>query len=370
VAETYEDLKTSLLTNFIAAFSTAQARAFEDSIARAKELAKEIVALEREHIRDTVDDARTEQLVNELLEKSKDKLHQTDIQRLKDLREARNLTRKQSAGDVELAERDLEVQRKVLENLGARVNRSKTLAEYTDDEFRALGANKDEIKKLGDLEAALFKVRADQSAKEKAFNKQEFQLVEEIRKAEEDRIFRAIEGERKLENAKLSGYITVRDLLINREELDLKYRLKLLQENVDDRGQILENEKDSQLAILKRAAEERIRAEGRLVTDEILENDKGFVKERLAIVEKYNTDVEGLARYNVDTLTKIYASYFQERRDNSIDANNEQIRIYQEAYTKGLFTLNQFNRAVKETNDKFQNEEFNNEATYLQKVID
>lgn len=366
----WENLKENFILGHLELFSKAMAEQFKKDVANARALAKELSAIEKEHMRDIVDDARTEQMINELLEDSKDKLHKTDIERLTALREARKLSREQADGDIKLAERDLAAQQKVIENLGGRINRQKSLAEYTDDEFRALGANQEQIKKLVDLEAALYKVKADAAAKAKNFNKQEFQLVEDIRKAQEDRIFRAEEGERKYRNTQLQGYIKARDILINQETTDLAERLKLLQENVDDRAEILENEKNSQLAILKRAAEERIRGEGRLVNDKILENDKGFVKERLAIVEGYNQSVEQLARYNVDTLTAIYMSEFKRRNDAEGEAYRERVRIINEGFNAGIFTLNQYHRALDEENQKFQNDQLNDEVAYLTKVID
>lgn len=365
----FNDFKEWFVEGNLRIFSKQAGDDFKKAVETAKALAKEIESLQKEHMRDVVDDANTEKLVSELMEKTKDKLHQTDIERLESLREARKLLEEQSKGDLDLANRDLETQRKILENLGGKVNRQKSIAQYTDDEFRALGANQEQIKKLVELEAAKYKVEADIAAKKKALNKQEFQMVEDIRKANQDRLDRAVEGQRKYENTVSEGFIKVRDRLIDREELGLDERLKLLQENLNDRRSIIDNNEKSELMALERSVEERIRAEGKPFSKKILEQDEGFMKARLAILEKHNHAVEEETQYNVDTLTKIYSTEYVRINEELKDQNKEQIRIFQEGFADGLFTLNQYNRAIKETNEKANDEQYNTDVAFLEKVI-
>jgi hypothetical protein len=308
------------------------------------ELAKLENKLIKERMKDAVDDANTELLVNEKLEKSKNKLKFTDKERLDALREANKLLEKQLEGDIELAKQELKfVQEKVSLNGGV-IAGNKLISEYTDDELKALKLNRDGIKQLADAQISLIKVQSDASAKRRTFLKQEAALQEEIDKAERDRITRAIVGERNYQKAVLEGSIKTNEQILQSGTASLKEQETALAENINRRHELLDIEKNNELDALKRAAEDRVRAEGREVTDAIIENDEGYKKERLKILQDYNNKAKDLNNAFLNDLNAIYTKQFKNAQDASKQATDQQLKILNEQFTNGDIGLREYNK--------------------------
>lgn len=148
----------------------------------AKKAAEENSKNFKDHIRDVVDDARTEMNATELLATAKDKLGKTEFIRLESLREAQYLLDEQLKGDLELAQQDIDTEVTRLRSLGKVIDGKKLLADYTDQEIMDTKLTGAELTKLAQLQAALMNTQTAANEKRKGFYKQEAALIGEIQK--------------------------------------------------------------------------------------------------------------------------------------------------------------------------------------------
>lgn len=171
----------------------------------------------REHIRDVVDDARTEQEVSKKLEESRDKLNLKVEERKQALKDAIKLLEDQLQGDLALARADLEAEEKRLGSLGKRLIAGKLLADYTDEEINATKMTAKELEKVRDLQKAIIDLETNMNEKRQGFHKLEFAFEEEIRKEKEDGAKHAKEQQDKAQKAEYDRLKKAED-----EEIRLK----------------------------------------------------------------------------------------------------------------------------------------------------
>jgi len=284
----------------------------------AGELANTISELRLEHLEDMKDDAETERKVNEELEKSKDKLGRTDEERLEAIRKVRKLLSDQLEGDIELAKKDV------------------TQAQL------AIAAGTNTIKTREDLykaETALIKVQSDASVKRRALLKQEAALVLEIENAKRQAAERAIDTQREVDKFLLEDKIETQKEILAKETSSLEDRVDALMTIEASRVSLLELEKQKELDVVQRAAEERIRAEGKVVTEELLALDEGLLNQKELIAAKYVDLVEDT---NKQTTEAVKENFFKVlARDAAIataeinEEINQQLTILNEAFSAG-----------------------------------
>lgn len=241
----------------------------------------------KDHLKDIVDDANTELKVNEKLEESKDKLAHSDEERLAALREANKFLKAQMEGDLELAKADVKAQEQRIKSLNGVLIPGKLLSQYTDQEIQAIHVKKEEIQKLAELQIAQLKVESDASLKRKALLKQEIALVEEIEKTKRETAYRAIDTQRSVDKLVLESEIKNSDAIIANEEKTQEEKDEAIREGYKNRINLLNvlaaEEQDAAL----RAAEDRIRSEGKVVTQELLANDAGYQNTLKGVTKKY-----------------------------------------------------------------------------------
>ena len=179
-SSTWEDLKNAWKSVVQFFSSDKLAKNAEDRANKAKAASAALAKTQKEHIRDVIDDSKTELAVAELLERSKNKLKYADEERLAALREANRLINEQAQGDVELAQQDLKNERDRLEAVGKRMKGWESLSDLNDQQMEATKLTGEELKKLAELEAAVEHVREAASAKRKANARAEATLVNEI----------------------------------------------------------------------------------------------------------------------------------------------------------------------------------------------
>jgi hypothetical protein len=190
IASRWENLKEAwrgIIQSFEAPETVAKQKAAVEALTNVE---IERASLAKEHLRDRIDDAKTELAVLKLLEEEKDKEEFTAQERLDRRIQSNKLLRDQEEGDLELAKRDLELQRSIIAEISAKqkgtFDRSKSILDLTDEEIKAIGAKGEEITKLAALEEAYIKVEANAAAKRVSRLKLELTLRKEAHDAAKD----------------------------------------------------------------------------------------------------------------------------------------------------------------------------------------
>ncbi len=184
VAGTFSKLKNvwrdyiSLLTTGYNFKALNEARKASDDAVEAAKKANELFIL---HAQDRVDDANTELKSNAALAESKNKLGHSDEQRLAFLRKSNDLLKEQLAGDLELADKDIEAYRLQLASLGKIVDTKKLISEMSPAEIKATQLNEAEILKLTGLQEFRLKLESAAAEKRAGFYKAEAKLINEMR---------------------------------------------------------------------------------------------------------------------------------------------------------------------------------------------
>lgn len=279
-SSTWEDLKNAW-KSVVQFFSSDElAKSAEERAKKATAASNALAATQKEHIRDVVDDAKTELEVAELLEVSKNKLKYSDEQRLAALRKANQLIQEQAQGDVELAEQDLKNERDRLEAIGKRMKGWKSLSDLNDQQIEATKLTGEELKKLAELEAAVQKVREGAAMKQKANNKAEFALVKEIH---DDKI------------ALLKDEVAE---TVAAKQAELNAKIKAIQDEVIA-GKEVKPEGDKRIANLRKAfADDLIQAN-------IDGLNKMLISEELTAEERAKIEKE-LTQLKIDLNTAVY----------------------------------------------------------------
>jgi hypothetical protein len=226
------------------------------------ELAKIENMLVKERIRDTVDDANTELLVNEELEKSKNKLLYTDRQRLSFLDRAIVLLKEQLDGDIILAKQELAAAEQKIKLNGGIIQQNKLLSQYTDEELIAIKANGEEINELAKAQVNLLKVESDAAAKRKGFTRLRSSYVIEIETQERKARERMEDAQDKFDLEEINSLIRHAEQIADNDKKSGDDRARALLDINNLRVHAVQVGLDKELGLIKRAAEERIRAEG------------------------------------------------------------------------------------------------------------
>lgn len=388
-----EDGAKGLITSFLSSFAPGLLGIFYATDEQAQKLAIQINKLMKDHLRDVVGDANTELQVNELLEKSKQKLLFTDEQRLTAIRQAKKLREDQMRGDIQLAEDDLAAQETRIRELGGQiamekvidqvtgkvVERRKLISEYTDDEIMALHVEGEEQKKLADLQAARLKVESDAANQRRALNKIEIGLVQEIEKARVEAIRIQEDAERKNYSQRLEGSIKNSEDIIKYQRVSMEQEIAIQTSIGTERIELIKNQKKQENDIIHRAAEDRnkelaqIRAFGDLEKDptmtssqliarqnkylnQLILSDEAYLKDRDALNMKYDdlliNEKERISRsilaINIDQLKKESQAMASE-----LDA---QVQLIKDAAIKGKISKQQAEKEILDTQKKLSDD--------------
>lgn len=235
--------------------------------------------------------AKAEREVDELLLKAKDKLAYTDQQRIDFLKRALTVGETQMKNEVSLAAEELDVLERQLairhnisvEQLRA-LSREEEMALLSEDELH-------ERTKLYEARAKLVKLEGD-------YYKEQKRVVSELSALQLEVETTRVKNERAYVDALKEGNVgeLQRRIELNKEilaegKLNFIERTKLLTEQYDLEEALLQSQKEKELDIIKRAAEDKIRAEGIFDPAQIQERlaqDKVYQQLRTNIYEKYN----------------------------------------------------------------------------------
>lgn len=309
---TWEDLKNAW-KSVVAFFSSDRlAQQAEERAKKAQAAAAALAKTQKEHIRDVIDDSKTELKVAELLETSKNKLKFTDEQRLAALREANQLINEQAQGDVELAQQDLKNERDRLEAIGKRMKGWKSLSDLNDQQMEATKLTGEELKKLADLEAAVERVREAASAKRKANSRAENTLVNEIH---QDRI------------AKLKDEVAA---TVAAKQAELDAGVKAIQDEVIQGRKIKEDGDKEILYLRKQFADDLIQSNidalnKMLMSEELTAEERADIEKHLA---QLKIDLNNAVYEQVVTLDEVIIKGEKDRAKTTQDTLNDILDAY------------------------------------------
>lgn len=295
-----EGALTGVIAAFLNYFAPSLTVAFLTVADQATDLANKLDDLGERIISNIITRSQRELAVNELLEKSKNKLLYTDQERLDFLKEIRDV---QAASSKE----EIEIEKEKLKSLQKKLIIEGALATFMKDEvkFTAEGLEliKKQIKESNLLEAQKTEL-AEQIAKIIDLEAQYFQqqkkntgaitaLTLEIEKAERERIARKLLANQELNKILINENIKTNNETLKDDNLTFMEYKTALESNLQQRYALLQIEKDQAITTARTTAEERIRAEGKRVEDHI-GLDEALKAELIKIQEKYNFDTSAL----------------------------------------------------------------------------
>lgn len=256
-----------------------------DEMTRRIELGLKIAALEnklrKDRIADILDDAKTELEVNKLLLESKDKLRFSDEERFAKLRKANALLEDQLKGDLQLIRDEIALQKMIIQQDGETYESRQKLVELQAQEIG--------------LQSKFFQER-------KRRQQAEIALIREVEKDMIDSAKRISDANSALNTVRLNDTIKTNQKVLADENSMLEQRLAALFEIEDAQQQLLEDDRDKQLAIAKEAALGRVElnaeAIDQIYSQENLSLAQRVQLERTAKEELLSSDVA----YNAETL--------------------------------------------------------------------
>lgn len=300
--EASSDRFFGVLVRNVAFFSKETATAMIKAKEVGEQLAREADALADDLIDNIVARANSQKVINQATLESQDKLTKSDEQRLQLVKVVGTVRENQLNTDLELEKRNLDVLEK---DIAARhsisveelrsMDREKEMAVLSEDELH-------ERTKIYEQRAKVIDLESQFSQEQKRTQRQLIQLEQEIAKAKLDRINRVIDETNKLNQLILQDEIKTNDEIIKSDKSTLEEKLVALDDNAKLQVSILEIQKKDELNIVQRAAEDRIRAEGKEVTQALLKEDKGLAIQREEILLKFNDSVTAINKQLQDSL--------------------------------------------------------------------
>ncbi len=248
----------------------------------------------------TITRAAKELAANELLDKSRNKLLYTDQQRLEFVKEAQKI-------QEDIASTEISQQKEVLKGMMDQLALKRKDIAFLKEEvkFNAEGIaqitetikNSDLIdeqkKKLAEQITKIIELDAQLFQQQKRNNSTIIALTQEIEKAERERIERKVIAQQELNKVLINDAIKTNQELQKNANLSFAELTQLQSDQAAHRLQLMEIERQQAIAIVTKTAEDRIRAEGKSVADNI-GKDEALKKELLRIQTKFNIDVAGL----------------------------------------------------------------------------
>jgi hypothetical protein len=285
-----------MLTGTVALFSRETAKAMIDAKKTGIEIAKEADALADDMIDNIVKRANAEKVISQANLESQDKANKSDQERLGLLKVIGIVRKNQLQEELDLEKRRLDNIEKEIANRHSisveqlrSLNREQQMALLSEDELKERTRIYEQRAKIIDLETQF-------ASEQKRTQKQQQALEQEIEKARIDRINREIDERRKLNKLILDDEIKINEDVLKKDESTSQDRIVALDNIAQLRIKQLEIDKATELDVVRRAAEDRIRAEGKEVTDALLASDKALAIEREAIALKFTYAVKGIVK--------------------------------------------------------------------------
>jgi hypothetical protein len=347
----------NILTAVLAQISPGLAAMFASTATVFEELEERSDALGDEIIQNIIDRAKSELDINKLLEKSKNTLLYSDEQRLTFLKQASTERERQAKREIELAQEEF-----------------RQLAEKTNFEQGSNELIDEQKKKLAEAAAKIIGLESQYFQEQKKNTAQIATLTQEIETRKRQAAERELDTRREINKAILSEEIKRNDEVLKHEESSLDDRINALLASDAARLKVLDEDKAHELDLIQRAAEERIRAEGKLVTDELLANDAALANQREIILLKYEALVldtnEKLKEAVKDNFFKILARDSEIATAEITENLNYQLEALNQALLNGEVSLKDFNRDRLRLQHDAQKESLLSQLGYLKQQVD
>jgi hypothetical protein len=318
------------LIPFLESFRAKFNKTAEESVA----LTKAIDDLEERLSANFITRAQNELDAAKLLEQSKNKLLFTDEQRLQFLKEAVKIQNESSNSEIGFEkeklsslQRRLLLERKNVDFLKEGIQFDAVSLDLLKENIKSSGLLQAEKDELAQAVAKVIELETQYYQQQKRNTSQISALELEIEKAKRDRLNRAIDAQNAYDKYILEAEAKRNDEIVKDEDATLAERLDALNNAATARIAALEIEKENELNAVRRAAEERIRAEGKVVTEQLLAQDEALQSQRELIGEKYVDLIEDVNRR---TLEAVETNVFTQLKKDAADLNADTQTIYNE----------------------------------------
>jgi len=304
---------THLVSKWISVIFPAWAAEIGVTAEKARELTREMQDLGNRIIEGVIKNATTELDVNERLQKSRDKLRYSDEQRLAFLKEAITLDEDRSRKSIDLEKnrlalrlQEIAMQQTVSDE---RNNFLKQEIDFSEEGLALLGeqikASNLLTKTKEEIAEAVGKIvnqETEQIRKARRNEQQLIALILETEQRKRETARREVDSRAAINKIILDHEIKNNDLIVADQDSTLAERLTALNNAAQARVDALEIDKQTELNIVQRAAEDRIRAEGKVVTAALLAADQGLQNQRELIGKKYVALVEDVNRQTLEAV--------------------------------------------------------------------
>jgi hypothetical protein len=343
---------------------------FDERGKRAKAIADLENKLMKDRIADITDDAKTELQANELLVASKDKLRFSDEERFNKLRQANKLLSDQLKGDLELIRDEIKLQELLMQRDGETYEAKQKLAELQAQEIG--------------LQSSFIKARKKRQADEIA-------LIREMEKDIVDSRKRLVDAEAAVNTVRLNDVIKTNDKILADEMSTIEDRLKAITSTDAARAQLLEQEKEQQLAAIKEAGlarmelsaevtdqiynQENLSIQARIelerkAKEELLATDEAYINQSLKVTEDFANKSEDLLEQskkavedNIFAVLARDAAIFEAQFNTS---TNETLKALNESFAAGdVSSLESFEEQKRAIQEKAQTESIESQIKYL-----
>lgn len=310
-------------------------------------LGQKIAALEnrlrKERLADILDDAKTELQVNKLLTDAKDEVRFSDEERFNKLRKANTLLEEQLKGDLELQRAEIQLQKLIIQQSGDTYEARQKLVELQAKEIELQSQFEKQRKRRASEESSLVRqIEADMLASQK----------------------RIADADAALNAVRLNDAIDTSNRILADENATLEERLKAVFNMSEARQQLLEQDRDKQLAMSKEAALQRIDLDAetleaiynqdnlsiqerialeRQAKEELLSTDKAYQAETIRITEDFNNKTKDLledtnksAEDNIFKILARDAENFASRLNTEL---NDQLTAVDTAFADGTLSM-------------------------------
>jgi hypothetical protein len=326
-------------------------------------------------IKNIITRSQRELAANRLLEQSKNKLLFSDQERLEFLKNAVAIQEAISNTEIGFEKRKLAALQEELLLKGTNVDFLKNEIEFTQEGLDLLKEQLytsnliDEQKtKLSEQVAKIINLESQYFQQQRRNTTQIVALTQEIERAERERQRRRVDTEQAVLKFIYEASSRANKLIIDDENSTFEQRVEALEQMAVERAAVLALEKENELRLIQRAAEDRIRAEGREVTDALIEQDEALQNSRELINKKYIELFQNTNRELVDSIRNQFIRTLNQETKAVTDqidtSNSEQIIALNKSYANRIISLEFYEaerqRIIAESNKKAIEEQLRN----------
>lgn len=343
---------------------------FNSTVGDVDSLTDAMDALADRMIANIIKVAETTRDVNDLTLKSQDKLNYSDEQRLQFLKAIAKMKGDQNEIDKQIAKEQSTAALLEIGHLHGLKDAQILL--LTEKQKLALFTEA-ENKKIAEAYAHVIDLDGQFAQESKRNAAKIVSLTMEIEKAKRDTANRIMDSDIAFLKYEYEASVRYNQLIIKDDNASFEERKAALEQAAVDRNAILAIEKQTELNTVQRAAEDRIRAEGKVVTDNLIAQDKALQKQRETINDKYKEMANDTARELADTIRDVLVKGLEQdfkNVSNEISTSaNADVQGLNAAYNGGLVSLRKYNQERKRITVESGRDIISEQITSLEKEL-